>query len=99
MKRILALLAVLCLSLMLIGLAPDVTAKAELGDKDVVYGDNYIVPDNDNPKTNDKETKLPSVLPKETEGVALFTVAIVITCAYAGFVVYRVIRRKRHEES
>ena len=95
MKKIFIILA-LAISLSF-GCATFVTASAELGAKDVVYGDNYIIPENDNPITNDKVEKNGEKEVKGDTGVALLAVAVVIAVLYGSSVVFRLVWRKKHE--
>ena len=94
MKKIL-FVALLCLSLNFA--FPIVSASAELGPKDVVYGDNYIIEENINPITNDKAIKAFQDDDVGAQGVGIFIVSIAVAVIYMGFTTFRVIRRAKNE--
>ena len=87
------------LALTAVGL-PVVSASAALGSGDVIYGDDYIVRENENPITNDKATKENTDKPEDTKGVAVLVLVIVAAVLYGGSLAVRFVLKGRvkHEK-
>ncbi len=96
MKKLFAVL-ILALTLSLVSIGT-VTASAELGPKDKVYGDNYIVTENPNPITNDKLAEPNNKVVEDVKGIPLLVVSIAVATLYVGFTAFRVIRKVRKNE-
>ena len=95
--RKLILILVLSLSVCILGVQT-VVATAELGPKDVVYGDNYIVNENVNPITNDKDVIENTNEIEGAKGVGLLVVSICVATIYLSFTAFRVVRRAKKNE-